>query len=99
MPGMTPFWTHGAVVRAASPLLAGGAIAHAQHLLRRGRDALSLEPALHRAPVHVCEERVDVLRPVGRGVIQYEGMLPRVHDDNRVESADITDLMQGDPMV
>src|SRR6516162_7377681 len=64
-----------------------------------GETALLLEPALGRSPVDVGEVRLDVLCPLERLVVRHEGVLPRVHHDDRPEPGDVVDLVQGDPVV
>ena len=65
----------------------------------RRRDKFGSQASLYSLPVHIGEERVDVLWSVGWRVIQNECMLPNIHHENRNESRNIANLMQGDPMV
>ena len=57
------------------------------------------EALLAGRPVDVGEERLDVLRPVGRLVVEEEGVLPHVHHEHGDEARDVAHLVQSDPVV
>src|SRR5207253_2274795 len=58
-----------------------------------------LETRLDGPPVDVGEERLDVLRALGRLVVEEEGVLPDVHHDEWREPGHVADLVQRDPVV
>src|SRR5688572_16868691 len=58
-----------------------------------------VEPLLNGVPVHVRKEGVDILRPISWSVIEYERVFPDVHYKNGIESADVPDFVQRDPVI
>src|SRR5581483_12165261 len=56
-------------------------------------------PFIHDCPVHIREERLDVLSPFRGLIIENERVLPHVHDQDWNESCDVSMLMQRDPVI
>ena len=50
-------------------------------------------------PIDIRKERLDILRPLGRFVVEQVSMLPDIHHQDRIEAGDIAGLVQRDPMV
>src|SRR5690349_4898291 len=57
------------------------------------------EPAVHSCPIHVRKEGVDVLCSFARRIVQHEGVLPDVHNQERFVARRMAVLMQRDPVV
>src|SRR5262249_33551555 len=72
----------------------GSAVHHASRDI-----GLVEESRLDDRPVHVREERLDVAGPFRRLVVDEEGMLPHVHDEERAEARRVAVLVQRDPMI
>src|SRR5262249_58036032 len=56
-------------------------------------------PPLDLLPIDVREEGVDVLPPLRRPVVDHEGVLPDVHDQERPEASRVSVLVQRDPVI
>lgn len=69
--------------------------------LRRRRPYLrtTTEKLIRRFPVDVGEEGFDVLAPLGRFVVEQKGVLPDVHDEDRLEPGRNSNVVQFDPVV
>src|SRR4051795_5796088 len=57
------------------------------------------QPRTDGVPVDVREEGFDVLRSLGRLVVEQKGMLPDVHHEDRLEAGRVTVLVEGNPVV
>lgn len=60
---------------------------------------LMFESRFNRSPIDVRQKRFNVLRTVGRRVVQKKSVLPNIHHQYGVETRNFASLMQADPVI
>lgn len=63
-----------------------------------GGKTILFDPAVNRRPVDVLEKRLDVVRPL-ETVIEHEGVLEHVHDEEGIAARGMGDVMFVDPEI